>query len=83
MPRQKLEERTDGRFSCKYKDKYFYGKTQNQIGEEFGLSGERIRQKRNRAQIIAKNALRKLIKENKFQYTNHIGECNMNVIFGV
>lgn len=28
MPRQKLEERTDGRFSCKYKDKYFYGKTQ-------------------------------------------------------
>ena len=65
------------------KDTYFYGKTQNQIGEEFGLSGERIRQKRNRAQIIAKNALRKLIKENKFQYTNHIGECNMNVIFGV
>ena len=27
MPRQTLEERTDGRYSCKYKDKYFYGKT--------------------------------------------------------
>lgn len=65
------------------KDTYFYGKTQNQIGEEFGLSGERIRQKRNRAQIIAKKALRKLFKENKFQYTNHKDECDMNVIFGV
>ena len=28
MPRQSLIERTDGRFSCKYNGKYFYGKTQ-------------------------------------------------------
>ena len=28
MPRQKLTARQDGRFSCKYNGKYFYGKTQ-------------------------------------------------------
>ena len=28
MPRQKLIARQDGRYSCKYNDKYFYGKTQ-------------------------------------------------------
>ena len=27
MPRQKLTARQDGRFSCKYNGKYFYGKT--------------------------------------------------------
>ena len=30
MPRQKLRARTDGRFSCRYKDKYFYGNTQTE-----------------------------------------------------
>lgn len=28
MPRQRLEKRKDGRFVCRYDDKYFYGKTQ-------------------------------------------------------
>ena len=28
MPRQSLIERTDGRYSCKYNGKYFYGKSQ-------------------------------------------------------
>ena len=28
MPRQRLEKRKDGRYVCRYEDKYFYGKTQ-------------------------------------------------------
>ncbi len=27
MPRQNLTERSDGRYTCKYGDKFFYGKT--------------------------------------------------------
>ena len=30
MPRQKLNERTDGRYACKYNGKFFYGKTQEE-----------------------------------------------------
>lgn len=65
------------------KDTYLYGMTQNQVGEKFGLSGERIRQKKNRALSIAKNTLKKLFRENKFQYTNKIKECDIDTIFGV
>lgn len=65
------------------KDTYFYGMTQNQIGEKHGLSGERIRQKRNRAVNIAKATLKKLFKEKKFHYTNAIHESDINQIFGV
>ena len=65
------------------KDTYFYGKTQSQIGEEFGVSGERIRQRKNRAQALARKALHRLVKDHKFAYTNRGKECNLNVIFGV
>lgn len=34
MPRQKLIKRTDGRYSCRYQDKYFYGKTQTEAQEK-------------------------------------------------
>lgn len=30
MPRQKLQQRTDGRYKCKFGDKTFYGKTQTE-----------------------------------------------------
>ena len=30
MPRQKLTERTDGRYNCKYQGKSFYGRTQTE-----------------------------------------------------
>lgn len=30
MPRQTLKKRPDGRYVCKYKDKFFYGKTQGE-----------------------------------------------------
>ena len=30
MPRQIISQRNDGRFKCKYKDKQFYGKTQEE-----------------------------------------------------
>ncbi len=30
MPRQKLNERKDGRYACKYNGKFFYGKTQEE-----------------------------------------------------
>lgn len=30
MPRQTLKKRADGRYVCKYKDKFFYGKTQSE-----------------------------------------------------
>jgi RNA polymerase sigma factor (sigma-70 family) len=65
------------------KDTYFYGMTQNQIGEKYGISGERVRQRRNRAVNIAKAALKKLVRDNKFKYTNTPSECNINTIFGV
>lgn len=65
------------------KDTYLYGMTQNQVGEQFGLSGERIRQKRNKAQILARNVLKKLMKENKFTYTNKYSECDINSVFSV
>jgi RNA polymerase sigma factor (sigma-70 family) len=65
------------------KDSYYYGLTQNQIGEKHGLSGERIRQKKGRAQVIARNALRKLRKEHKFAYTNDTSECNIAKVFEV
>jgi RNA polymerase sigma factor (sigma-70 family) len=65
------------------KDTYLYGMTQNQVGEKFGLSGERIRQKKNRALSIAKTTLKKLFRENKFQYTNRVKECDINTIFSL
>lgn len=30
MPRQSLKQRTDGRYACKYKGKFFYGQTQSE-----------------------------------------------------
>lgn len=30
MPRQSLKKRADGRFACRYQDKFFYGKTQGE-----------------------------------------------------
>ena len=65
------------------KDTYYYGMTQNQIGEKHGLSGERIRQKRNRAINIAKAALKRLVRENKFTYTNEVRECDINTVFNL
>jgi RNA polymerase sigma factor (sigma-70 family) len=63
------------------KDAYYNGMTQAQVGEQYGLSGERIRQKLNRAKVIARNALRKLEKEGKFSYRNIPSECNLNTLF--
>lgn len=34
MPRQKLTQRTDGRYRCKYKDKYFYGSSQREAQQK-------------------------------------------------
>lgn len=65
------------------KDTYYYCMTQNQIGEKVGLSGERVRQKKNRAINLAKATLRKLFKEKKFTYTNTGKECDIDTVFGV
>lgn len=34
MPRQRLTQREDGRFRCKYKDRYFYGATQREAQQK-------------------------------------------------
>lgn len=34
MPRQRLTQREDGRYRCKYKDKYFYGATQREAQQK-------------------------------------------------
>ena len=63
------------------KDTYFHNKSLAKIGDGMGVGAERARQKRNRAVLRAKTALKKLMKEKNFQYTNMPEEMDLEVIF--
>ena len=63
------------------KDTYFHNQTLVQIGESIGVGGERARQKKNRAVLRAQTALKKLMKEKNFQYTNMPEEMDLEVMF--
>ncbi len=56
------------------RDTYVNGYTQEEMGNLLGLSGERMRQKKNRAVMRAQSALRKLMREKDFIYTNKCDE---------
>lgn len=64
------------------KSVYLHGMTLADVGEKTGLSGERMRQKKNRAVLRAQSALRKVMQEKNFTYTNKSDEMSVQDIFG-
>lgn len=64
------------------RDAYVKGFTQDEMGYVRGLTGERMRQKKNRAVLRAQSALRRMANEKKFKYMNKPDEMSVRDIFG-
>lgn len=62
------------------RDTYVNGYTQVEMGDFRGLSSERMRQKKNRAVLRAQSALKKLMKEKNFVYSNKCEEMSVKDI---
>lgn len=63
------------------KSVYFHGEKQINIGARLGVSGERIRQRRNRYTSILKKRIEKMVEEKKFEYSNSSSDADVSTIF--
>ena len=76
-----IRESVDGYEYKLLRDAYLYGMTQAELGAPRGVSGERMRVRKNNALRKIRNNLRKFAKEKGFVYDNIVSECKIVNVF--
>lgn len=76
-----IREAVDYRDYAILREAYLFGMTQEQMGVPRGVSGERMRVRKNNALRRIRGSIKKVMKEKKFIYDNTSKECKITNLF--